>query len=346
MTRSTPSSRKRVLAVRSDSIGDVLLTGPALRAIAASADVTLLCGPRGIEAARLLPGIDSIVCAELPWIDPEPKPVTADGVRALVATLSAVGAGEAVIFASFHQSALPLALAMRVAGVPRIAAISDDYPGSLLDVRHRDPGDVHEVERALALAGAAGYALPRRDDGALRIVDPGPRPQALEGVVSYVVVHPGASVPARAWPLGHAAELVRRLRARGRDVVVTGGRDETSLTAAVAVDGAIDLGGRLTLRELASVTAGASAIVAGNTGPAHLAAAVGTPVVSLFAPVVSAVRWRPWRVPHVLLGDQSAPCAGTRARQCPVAGHPCLASVTPDDVLAALDALSAVEAVA
>ena len=66
----------------------------------------------------------------------------------------------------------------------------------------------------------------------------------------------------------------------------------------------------------------ADVVVVGNTGPAHLAAAVGTPVVSLFAPVVPAERWRPWSVPHVLLGDQSAGCALSRARTCPVAGSP------------------------
>jgi len=76
--------------------------------------------------------------------------------------------------------------------------------------------------------------------------------------------------------------------------------------------------------------------IAGNTGPAHLAAAVGTPVVSLFAPTVPASRWAPYGVPHVLLGDPEAPCAGSRARVCPVAGHPCLSSVTPGEVVRAV----------
>ena len=78
--------------------------------------------------------------------------------------------------------------------------------------------------------------------------------------------------------------------------------------------------------------AGAEAVVVGNTGAAHLAAAVDTPVVSLFAPVVPAVRWRPYRVRQVLLGDQDAPCRDTRARDCPVPGHPCLTGVEPEDV--------------
>jgi ADP-heptose:LPS heptosyltransferase len=91
--------------------------------------------------------------------------------------------------------------------------------------------------------------------------------------------------------------------------------------------------------QLAGVLAGAEAVVVGNTGAAHLAAAVGTPVVSLFAPVVPAVRWRPYRVPHVLLGDQDAPSRGTRARECPVPGHPCLGDVRPETVLDALGRL-------
>jgi ADP-heptose:LPS heptosyltransferase len=83
------------------------------------------------------------------------------------------------------------------------------------------------------------------------------------------------------------------------------------------------------------VLAGARAVVTGNTGPAHLAAAVGTPVVSLFAPVVPAVRWMPYGVPVVLLGDQDAACRGSRAQVCPVPGHPCLSRVTPVEALTA-----------
>jgi len=105
----------------------------------------------------------------------------------------------------------------------------------------------------------------------------------------------------------------------------------------------LDLGGKTDLAGLAEVIAGADAIVVGNTGPAHLAAAVGTPVVSLFAPTVPAVRWRPWRVPHVLL-YRDVPCAGCRARVCPVEGHPCLGGVTVEEVLAALSSLAPIRA--
>jgi ADP-heptose:LPS heptosyltransferase len=81
-------------------------------------------------------------------------------------------------------------------------------------------------------------------------------------------------------------------------------------------------------------------VVAGNTGPAHLAAAVGAPVVSLFSPVVPAARWRPFGTRVTLLGDQDAACRDSRSRECPVPGHPCLASVTPETVVEAVVALA------
>lgn len=329
--------RPHVLAVRLDNDGDVLLMGPAVRALAAGARfVTLLCGPRGRAAADLLPGVDAVVEFRAPWIDPEPEPVDKTAVDRLLEALRSCQVDEAVVFTSFHQSPLPTALVLRLAGIPRIAAISVDYPGSLLDVRHHVPDDVHEVERALSLAEAAGFPLPDADSRRLEL-----RPlPAQETVEPYVVVHPGASVPARAWARERHRELVARLADDGRRVLVTGSGAERRLTAEVAGTEGIDLGGRTTLADLAVVLSGAAAVVTGNTGPAHLAAAVGTPVVSLYAPTVPASRWRPWGVPHVLLGDQTITCAGCRARECPVAGHPCLGCVSVQEVVDALESLA------
>jgi ADP-heptose:LPS heptosyltransferase len=333
--------KPHVLVVRLDSEGDVLLTGPAVRAVAAQArEVTLLCGPRGRQAAELLPGIDRIHVHRAPWIDPEPEPLDRNATLTLIGRLAALDVDQAIVFTSFHQSALPTALLLRLAGVRTIAAISEDYPGSLLDVRHHVTDDVHEVERSLSLAATLGYSLPPGDDGRLAVKRSGSS-HTVAG--PYVVVHPGTSVPARAWPIDRHRDLVHALVAEGRRVVVTGGPSERSLTATVAGDprtAVTDLGGRTSFAGLADVLAGADAVVVGNTGPAHLAAAVGTAVVSLFAPTVPAVRWRPWRVAHCLLGDQSAPCANSRARECPVPGHPCLRSVTVEAVVEAVEGLS------
>nr|WP_246211312.1 glycosyltransferase family 9 protein [Phytoactinopolyspora alkaliphila] len=246
---------------------------------------------------------------------------------------------SALVFTSFHQSPLPTALVLRLAGIDWIGALSDDYPGSLLNLRHRLEGDHPEAERALSLAEAAGYQLPAGDDGALRVRSGLPDVRALTGDGPYVVLHPGTSAPARAWPEDRFTELARMLRAAGRRVVVTGGPGEASLTRRVSAAAAVDLGGKTSMTELAAVLGGALAVVVGNTGPAHLAAAVGTPVVSLFAPTVPAARWAPYRVPSLILGDQFAACRDTRAVACPVPGHPCLSSVPAARVADAVSTL-------
>jgi ADP-heptose:LPS heptosyltransferase len=328
-----------VLVARLDAMGDVLLAGPAVRAVAAAAGrVALLCGPRGRAAAELLPGVDDVVEWAAPWIEPEPVAVGAAHVGELLLGLARHRPERAVVLTSFHQSPLPLALLLRLAGVRRISAISDDFPGTLLDDRVADPGDVPEPLRALAVARAAGYELPPGDDGRLAVR----RTLAAAPVEGrYVVLHPGTSVPARAWPVWRWVALAELLSRRGHRVVVTGGAAERRLTAEVAAANGADLGGCTDLAGLAAVLRGAEVVVAGNTGPAHLAAAVGTPVVSLFAPTVPAARWAPYGVPCVVLGDQAAPCAGSRARVCPVPAHPCLTSVDPGDVAAAVEALRA-----
>ncbi|SFO10816.1 ADP-heptose:LPS heptosyltransferase [Geodermatophilus obscurus] len=343
--------RGTVLVARLDNAGDVLLQGPLVRAVAHGAErVVFLAGPAGAEAAALLPGVDEVWTWACPWILGDPPPVDAADLAALTDRVRALAPDEAVVSTSFHQSPLPLALLLRTAGVPRISATSVDYPGSLLDVRHRngpdDEADLPEPERALALARAAGFDLPDGDDGRLAVRRPLPAVPHEPGhwaagglEPGYVVLHPGASVPARAWPAERCAEAVEALADAGHRVLVTGGPGERDLTAAVAGRRGVDLGGATSLAEMAALLDGAAAVVVGNTGPAHLAAAVGTPVVSLFSPVVPAARWAPHGVPTVLLGDQDAPCRLTRARECPVPGHPCLTSVTADDVVAAVGKL-------
>jgi len=337
--------RRRVLVARLDSMGDVLLAGPAVRAVAASAEVVMLCGPRGADAGRLLPGVAEVIEWDAPWIaDPAP-PATAATASTLIRRVERANIAEAVILTSFHQSPLPLALCLRFAGVARIGGASVDYAGSLLDVRLRPgedlPEDIPEPERALRIANAAGFTLPDGDDGRLAVRETRDM-TAVTGTGAYVVLHPGAAVGARRWPVERFAETARLLAERGVRVVVTGTPGESALTAAVVdgVPGAIDLAIDLDLASLAGLLARAAVVVVGNTGPGHLAAAVGTPVVSLFSPVVPAVRWAPYRVPVALLGDQSAPCRLSRARECPVAGHPCLSTVTAEDAVDAIARLA------
>lgn len=328
------------VVARLDSAGDVLITGPAVRAVAAHHDrVTMLVGPRGRDAAELLVGVDEIVEWQAPWVDFAAPELTAAHADALIKQLRDIAAAKMYIFTSFHQSPLPLALLARMAGVPWVGAICVDYPGTLLDLRHQVPEGIPEPERALSLAEAAGCRLPPGDDGALRIRAVEPLPPGLAETVGgqpFVVFHPGAAVPARRPSPARSAAMVAALTGAGHRVLVTGAPDEAELTAAVADGRALDLGGRTSFAELAAVFSAARVVVVPNTGPAHLAAAVGTPIVSLFAPVVPATQWRPYARRVRVLGDQSAPCRASRARICPVPGHPCLDRITDTELLDAV----------
>jgi ADP-heptose:LPS heptosyltransferase len=192
----------------------------------------------------------------------------------------------------------------------------------------------------LRVVNAAGYPLPAGDDGRLRVqLDSGIGfPPGLPQ--HYVVVHPGASAPARTCSPPTWRALVETVRQAGHRVVLTGDERDAELVHQLVLDGeCFDTAGRFSMAELALVLTRAHAVIIGNTGPAHLAAAVGTPIVSLFSPVVSAAHWAPFTERLALLGRVDSDCARTRARVCPVPGHPCLDSVTGSEVLAALDRL-------
>lgn len=328
------------LVARLDSAGDVLVTGPAVRAVAHAHDrVVMLAGPRGRAAAELLPGVDEVIEWQAPWVDFDAPELTSAHADDLIKRLRDTAPDRAYLFTSFHQSPLPLALLCRMAGVPWVGAISVDYPGSLLDLRHQVPDGIPEPLRALSLTDAAGCPLPDGDPDRLQVAGLPPVPQWLAGELGgadFAVFHPGAAVPARRPSTARSAAMVAALTRAGHRVVVTGGGDERELTAAVAGEHALDIGGATNFAELAAVLAAARVVVAPNTGVAHLAAAVGTPVVSLFAPVVPASQWAPYGVPVTVLGDQQAACRGSRARSCPLDRHTCLDDITDIALLAAV----------
>ncbi|MGW0817889.1 glycosyltransferase family 9 protein [Streptomyces viridiviolaceus] len=281
----------KALVARPGGLGGVLLAGPAVRAVATRATrVTMLCDARGAPAARLLPHVDDVVV----WDTPPAQDTDTDGV---LRRLREESYDVALVLPARRQSPVPAARLLRTARVPRIGADTDSADG-LLDVHHR-PAGRHEAESALDAAAAMGFGLRTGDDGRLR-VRPVPDTAGLTGNGPYVVVHPGAGHPDRTWAAEPCAETVALLCDAGHRVVVTGGQDETALSRQAAGDTAVDLGGRTTPRSLAGVLRSADVLVTGSTGPAHLAAAVGTPVVAL-GPAA------PYRVPTVLLGDRGQP---------------------------------------
>lgn len=343
---------RRILAVRLDNLGDVLVTTPAIHAIRASlpaAAITLLASPIGAQAGRLNPDLAGVIVYEAPWMDPWHR-LPQDRARE-EAAIAAVHAGRfdgAIIFTSFRQSPLPAAYLCYLAGVPLRLAASIDGPGSLLTTRHRHPeAMMHEVERGLDLVGAIGLGTAERD---LVLRVPGEARASVAAVLRdagiaearpLVVIHPGCSMPARTYPwesFARVAELaVTRL---GAAVALTGAADEHPLVARIyerlsprARAATRTFAGELTFPEFCALIARADLAITNNTGPMHVAAAVKTPVVALFALTNPPEQWGPWRVPHRLLNHEVA-CRLCYCRVCPY-DHECLSLVAPEAVIGA-----------
>jgi ADP-heptose:LPS heptosyltransferase len=337
---------KRILAVRLDNLGDVLVTTPAIRAIRQTlldASITLLASRVGAQVGALNPDIDDVIVYSAPWMDPwQELPLDPDREQHVIADLRERQFDAAVIFSSFRQSPLPAAYLCYLAGIPLRLAASIDGPGSLLTTRHKHPERMmHEVERGLDLVGAVGM---RTTDDRLVLVPP---PAAMANITHLtagsrplVVVHPGCSMPARTYPWELYAEIVTLLvQQHHARVVVTGADHERPMVN--------DLLGRLPLEvrphvEVAAGTLGfpefcaliqsADLTITNNTGPMHMSAALGTPVVALFALTNPPEQWGPWRVPHRML-YREVPCRLCYSRICPV-DHECLVGVPPYEVVA------------
>jgi ADP-heptose:LPS heptosyltransferase len=325
---------ERILAVRGDGIGDVLLAEPALRALAGDADVTLVCSSAGQAATEVITSVSRTLVFDIPWLVSESSGIDALATHRFVESIREVGAQRAVIFTSQRQPVLPTALLLRLAGVPAIAARSLDNAGPLLDVRlSHDPPD-HEVERNLELVEALG--LPAPFDRRIRVRSGSPPLPIPDG---SVVVHPGASAPSRTPSPALWREVIARLSAEGHPVVLTGAANDRAATTLRSAPGVtLDLVGSTTLSELAGVLASSSAVCIGNTGPMQLAAAVGTPVVAAFPATVPSRRWHPWMVEHEMLGDDTLPCAPCFRRRCVERRQPC-APIEAADIVAAVGRL-------
>src|SRR5947199_5098110 len=161
-------STRRILAIRLDNLGDVLVTTPAIHAIKASLptiELSLLTSPVGAQVARFNPDIVEVIVYEAPWMDPWHRlPQNSKREQQMIAMIKERQFDGAIIFTSYHQSSLPAAYLCYLADIPLRLAASIDGPGSLLTTRHKHPERMmHEVERGLDLVGAIGLTTPDRD---------------------------------------------------------------------------------------------------------------------------------------------------------------------------------------
>jgi ADP-heptose:LPS heptosyltransferase len=340
---SRPGGRdgvRAVLALRALGLGDALTGVPALRGVRRrwpSARL-VLAAPAGVGGWLRDLGLVDAVLPVTGLVPLAPDALVAADRRHPEAL---AGAGVAVAV-NLHGDGVQSARSLRTLDPGEVVAFaSAEHPGGPL----WDPAE-HEVDRWCRLVRSAGGRCGREDLALPEALRAGlPRgaasPRGAAPVpAGTVVVHPGAASASRRWPAPRWAAVVAVLTAGGREVVVTGGPDETALAAEVAAAGARDLSGRLSLAELAAVVGAAGLLLCGDTGVAHLATALRTPSVLLFGPTPP-TRWGPAIDPdrHTVLWPAPPGHAGDPHG---AAVDPALEAITVEDVLGAAERLAAV----
>jgi ADP-heptose:LPS heptosyltransferase len=322
------------------------MSGPAMRALRCDGRrLTLLTSPPGAAVAELMPEVDDVIVYEAPWMKATP-PRDAAPDRALVDALADRGFDAAVIFTTFSQSPLPAALTCWHAAIPLRLAHCRENPYQLLTdwVRESDSEQAarHEVRRQLDLVATVGAHIA---DERLAVAIPADTRKRVDVLLAeegiersrpWAVVHPGATAPSRRYPAELWSEACRGLaHDHGVQLVLSGDEGERELVEQVRAGSGVpvaSLAGRLDLAGLAALLDAAPLLLAGNTGPVHVAAGLGTPVVDLYA--LTNPQHTPWQVPSRVL-SHDVPCRWCFGSVCRERHHLCLRGVTPEQVVGA-----------
>jgi lipopolysaccharide heptosyltransferase II len=348
MTTTDWKQARNILCIRLDYLGDVLMCTPAMRALEQSGEdrcLTLLTSPSGAAVAPYIPEIDHVISYAAPWMK---HSGTADANADLefARSLRERRFDAAIVFTTYSQSALPAAYLCCLAGIPLRLAYCRENPYRMLSdwVPEPEPQDMlrHEVRRQLDLVASVGcttqderlsFRVPQ-DDVAWaykRFEEVG-----IDIRRPWVLMHPGASAASRRYPMRHWAAVARELTTFGYPVVFTGSADEAALIEDIQRDAgirAISFAGELDLGKLGAVIGLAPTMVSNNTGPAHIAAALGTPLVVLYA--LTNPQHTPWQLEsRVLFHD--VPCKFCYKSVCPQGHHDCLVKVEPAQVVDAV----------
>lgn len=340
---------KNLLCVRLDALGDVLLTTPAIRALKESSPdrrIALLTSTAGSRAAELVPQIDEVLTYAAPWMKATAARASARFDLEWIDRLRRRRFDAAVIFTVYSQSPLPAALACYLADIPLRLAHCRENPYRLLTdwVPEIEPERTvrHEVRRQLDLVAAIG-SRPLNEHLSLAVPPSAPRAafEALRraGVavdVPWLLIHAGATAPSRRYPPEKFARVGELLFERhGIQPVFTGTRGEQPLIDEIGSAMSCptySLAGELDFGQFAAAVQIAPVLISNNSGPVHVAAAVGAPVVDLYA--LTNPQHTPWQVPHRILSFD-VPCRYCYKSVCPEGHHDCLRRIAPEAVVAA-----------
>lgn len=302
-----------ILCIRLDNMGDVLMTSPAFKALKKQnpkRKITLLTSSAGAKIARFIPEVDNIITFDAPWVKNE-NIHTPLSIFNLVKKLRKFKFDASIIFTNFSQTALPAAQICYLSGIPRRLGYSRENPYQLLTDWALDKEPLtfvrHGVLRQLDLVKLTGADT---QDKSLSLKIPRISYQKLFKKLEKekidlnkpsVIMHPGVSEKKRQYPVNLFALAAEKIAKSGFQVILTGLESEGKEADIIlrSSKGTFSLAGKLEIDELAALIEKAKLLIANNTGPVHIASAVNTPVVVLYAKTNP--EHTPWKVKHKVL---------------------------------------------
>lgn len=334
MTASDRDNVRNILLIRTDRIGDVVLSLPMLPVMKKhfpNASVTVLVQKYTRELVEFHSCVDRVI----EWVP--------DGSRSMFEYVKTLRAGK------FDIALLPyprfnLALITFMAGIPVRVGTGYRWYSFLFNRKvyeHRKDARRHETEYNLNLLTALD--IPSEGKPAFELVIPGAARQRVDALLSnsvpgpFVVLHAGSGGSARDWPPEKFAQLGDAIHASLKcSIVLTGGKHEEALTGTIArlmKAPAVNVTGMLSLLELGALFSRANVFIANSTGPLHIASAVGTPVVGFYPPIVqcSAVRWGPYTEKKKVFTADHQRCPLCEGGPCQ--SNVCMEQITIDAVL-------------
>jgi ADP-heptose:LPS heptosyltransferase len=341
-------SARNILAIRLDNIGDVIMLGPALRAIKESsqdARITLLASPAGATAVPLLPWIDDVMVCRATWQDVGGHmPFDPERELQLIKMLSERKFDAALIFTSFSQTPHVPGYVCYLAGIPLRAGESKEFGGGILTTDlHSAPDELHQVERNLRLVEHMGFVVKDRQlkidihqDARAAV----PLLLARAGLSvddPFIIIHPGASAQARRYLAERYGTVARLLTRRGWQVLITGVEREAALIEEILEHApkAHSIIGTM-LAEYSALIEQATLVICNDSLPMHLADAVKTPEIVLFSGTDYEEQWRPRATSSRLLRRETA-CHPCYLFECPIQ-LACL-DISPEEVVEAVEAM-------
>lgn len=349
--RIPPQDPRRILLLRMERIGDLLMVLPAiadLRASLPQAEIHLVVGCWNEEIARAIRGVDAVITIEPGWLARSGSGQSFPSLLRAAAGWRSSRYDVALNFEPDVRSNLMLA-ATRARWT---AGYRSGGGGAVLDQALDYQPTEHTSDNARRLVASVFGPPPARHDGASLLAIPGANQQEAERILTgarqpLIAMHVPGGRAVKQWEPDRFAHVARALAAaHGATIVLTGGPEDRQLVDWVRQaipDGlAIDASRASGLLTVAALLQRSDLLITGDTGPMHLAAAIGTPIVAVFGPSDPrryAPRGKHDRVIRVDL--PCAPCNRIRLPPARCTGRTpeCLALLTPDRVLDAAVAI-------